>query len=57
MWKRTAETDRKEAIEEGRAEGERLNNLENARKMKEKGISISDITGLSIQEIESLETT
>ena len=42
---------------EGRAEGAEAKNKENARKMKQKGYpvnEISDITGLSIEEIESL---
>ncbi len=42
---------------EGRAEGIQSERLENARKMKEKNISISDIcdiTGLSIEEIDKL---
>jgi predicted transposase/invertase (TIGR01784 family) len=43
--------------EEGREEGARSRNIENARKMKAKSFSyddISDITGLSIEEIEKL---
>ena len=61
MWKRTAERDKREAIEEGReegrAEGEKQKNLENARRMKEEKLSadlIQKITGLSIEKIESL---
>ena len=44
-------------LAEGRAEGEQKKNLENAKKMKDKGypiVDISDITGLSIEEIEQL---
>lgn len=39
------------------AEGERKNNLEHAKRMKDKGFSIDDIvdiTGLSIEEIDRL---
>ena len=42
---------------EGRAEGIEATNRENARKMKEKGLSsdvIADVTGLSIEEIQQL---
>ena len=45
------------AKKEGKEEGARKKNLENAKKMKEKGCTaefISDITGLSIEEIENL---
>ena len=48
---------KKEGKEEGRAEGILKEKLENAKKMKEKGCTeefISDITGLSIEEIENL---
>ena len=48
---------RAEGREEGRAEGREEANQTNARKMKLKGFSsemIADITGLSIEEIESL---
>jgi len=42
---------------EGRAEGIRNEKLENARKMKQLGIdisTISQVTGLSVEEIEAL---
>ena len=42
---------------EGRAEGEREEKLRNAKKMKDKGmdfVDISDITGLTEEEIEEL---
>ena len=45
------------AKEEGRTEGEIKKNLENAKKMKDKGYpitDISDITGLPLEEIEKL---
>ena len=45
------------AKEEGRTEGEIKKNLENAKKMKDKGYpitDISDITGLTLEEIEKL---
>lgn len=48
---------RAEGLAEGRAEGEIKVKFENARKMKEKGYpveDISDITGLSIEEINGL---
>ena len=48
---------KKEGKEEGRAEGILKEKLKNAKKMKEKGCTeefISDITGLSIEEIENL---
>lgn len=48
---------RAKGLAEGRAEGAEAKNKENARKMKQKGYpvnEISDITGLSIEEIESL---
>ena len=51
------EEGRVEGRAEGRAEGEQKKNLENAKKMKEKGYpidDISDITGLSIEEIDKL---
>ena len=44
-------------IDFAKKEGELKKNLENAKKMKEKGCTeefISDITGLSIEEIENL---
>ena len=47
----------KEGLEKGMAEGEQRKNLENAKKMKEKGSPldfIADITGLTIEEIEKL---
>ena len=45
------------AKEEGRAEGEQKKNLENAKKMKEMGLSsdiIMQVTGLPIEELENL---
>ena len=48
---------KKEGKEEGLAEGEIKKNLENAKKMKDKGYpitDISDITGLPLEEIEKL---
>ena len=48
---------KKEGKEEGLAEGEKKKNLENAKKMKDKGYpitDISDITGLPLEEIEKL---
>ena len=48
---------KKEGKEEGLAEGEKKKNLENAKKMKDKGYpitDISDITGLTLEEIEKL---
>ena len=48
---------RAKGLAEGRVEGAEAKNKENARKMKQKGYpvnEISDITGLSIEEIESL---
>ena len=48
---------KKEGKEEGRTEGEKKKNLENAKKMKDKGYpitDISDITGLPLEEIEKL---
>jgi predicted transposase/invertase (TIGR01784 family) len=48
---------RREATEEGLKEGREKGRLSNALKMKAKGLdyeTISDITGLSIQEIEKL---
>ena len=47
----------KKGRQEGIAEGEQRKNLENAKKMKDKGSSldfIADITGLTIEEIEKL---
>ena len=47
----------KTQLEKGRAEGFEEANLANARKMKAKGFAIadiSDITGLPIEEIETL---
>ena len=47
----------KEGHEKGIAEGEQRKNLENAKKMKDKGSPldfIADITGLTIEEIEKL---
>ena len=44
-------------LAEGKAEGELKKNIENAKKMKDKGYpidDIADITGLSIEEIEKL---
>ena len=46
-----------EGMEKGKEEGERLKNLENARKMKALHIApdiISQVTGLSAEEIEIL---
>ena len=51
------EEGRAEGIAQGIAEGEQRKNLENAKKMKDKGSPldfIADITGLSIEEIEKL---
>ena len=48
---------RAEGLAEGKAEGELKKNIENAKKMKDKGYpidDIADITGLSIEEIEKL---
>jgi len=48
---------REEGLKEGIAEGEYRKNLENACRMKEKGIpfnTISEITGLSLEKIEEL---
>ena len=48
---------KKEGNEEGRAEGERKKNLENAKGFKEAGTPIAiiaQVTGLSIEEIENL---
>ena len=45
------------AREEGRTEGEQKKNLENAKKMKEMGLSsdiIMQVTGLPIEELENL---
>ena len=50
-------TAKREGREEGRAEGERDEKLRNAKKMKAKGMDfadISDITGLTAEEIEAL---
>ena len=50
-------TARGEALMEGRAEGQRLEKIQNARKMKELGVEahvISQVTGLSSEEIEKL---
>ena len=47
----------KEGLAEGLAEGAQMQNLENAKRMKDKGYSsadIADITGLAIEEIEKL---
>ena len=47
----------KEGMKEGIIKGERQKNLENAKKMLEKGISVDDIvdiTGLSVEEIKKL---
>ena len=52
-WKEGLE----EGLEKGKAEGKALTNVESARKMKVKGYSfsdIADITGLTIEEIETL---
>ena len=49
-----------EGLAEGLAEGAQMQNLENAKRMKDKGYSsadIADITGLAIEEIEKQETT
>ena len=46
-----------EGLAEGLAEGAQMQNLENAKRMKDKGYSsvdIADITGLAIEEIEKL---
>jgi predicted transposase/invertase (TIGR01784 family) len=51
------EEGRAEGRKEGLAEGEAKANMDNARKMKAKGFSaevIADITGLTIEEIETL---
>ena len=48
---------RREGLEEGIEQGTRLAKLEDAKKMKEKGIDnsvISEVTGLTIKEIENL---
>ena len=48
---------KKEGKAEGRAEGEQKKNLENAKKMKDMGLSfdiIMQVTGLPIEEIEKL---
>ena len=48
---------KKEGKEEGLAEGEKKKNLENAKKMKEMGLSldiITQVTGLPLEEIEKL---
>jgi len=48
----------KEGLKEGRAEGEHKQAIESARKMLNKGYSkedISEISGLSIEEIEKLK--
>jgi predicted transposase/invertase (TIGR01784 family) len=47
----------KKAAEKGRAEGENKKNIENAKGFKQAGVSleiISQVTGLSIEEIEKL---
>ena len=52
-WKEGLE----EGLEKGKAEGKALANVESARKMKVKGYSysdVADITGLTIEEIETL---
>ena len=51
------EEGRVEGREEGRVEGEQKKNLENARKMKEMGLSfevIMQVTGLPCEDIEKL---
>ena len=48
---------RAEGLAEGLAEGAQMQNLENAKRMKDKGYSsadIADITGLAIEDIEKL---
>ena len=48
---------KQEGLAEGRAEGRAEERLNNARKMKDKGIDledIADVTGLSIEEIAAL---
>ena len=49
---------RVEGLAEGRAEGEHVRSVEIARKMKIKGMSVSDIsdmTGLDVEEIEQID--